>query len=256
LVTSAIGSSILHFRPPFTMLGHALITLVFLYAPSAVVGQLDFSAAHNLSSLSGTWSTGSGSVTTGAGFALPANMSFTYPKTAGESYSFTDDGYYEAARFRYVANATMPNCFTGVVLWTHGRYKFGAPNNSIILQALPDGYQQVQNPCQAISNFVEQYNQTETFSQWHIYLDPVAGPKLHLWREDGTPVAPAFQLSKKPNMLPQQLLRNVTAGPAPIKNTTDGSGLRQNSAPDIRWGGGIFVYTAIPLVSCLVMWSL
>lgn len=48
------------------MLGHVLITLVFLYTPSAVVGQLDFSAAHNLSSLAGTWSTGSGKVSTGA----------------------------------------------------------------------------------------------------------------------------------------------------------------------------------------------
>ena len=41
-------------------------------------------------------------------------------------------------------------------------------------------------------------------------MDPVDGPKLHLYRFDGSPVAPTFQLSATPEMLPTQLLRNVT----------------------------------------------
>lgn len=113
----------------------------------------------------------------------------------------------------------MPTCITGVVVWTHGRYTFGAPNNSIILTPFGDGYQQVQDSCAAVSNFVENYNQTETFVQWRIFQDPVAGYKLHMWRYDGTPVAPQFLVSQKPNMLPTRSLRNVTA-PAAAAATT------------------------------------
>lgn len=75
---------------------------------------------------------------------------------------------------------------------------------------LGDGYQQVQDPCAAQSNFVENYNYTELYSMYQIFLDPVTGYKLHLFQWDGTPVAPQFQLTTSPNMLPTQMLRNVT----------------------------------------------
>jgi len=75
---------------------------------------------------------------------------------------------------------------------------------------LGDGYQQIQDPCAAVSNFIEFYNQTEYYSSWRIFTDPVDGYKLHLFQFDGAPVSPQFQVSTQPNMLPTQLLRNVT----------------------------------------------
>lgn len=42
-------------------------------------------------------------------------------------------------------------------------------------------------------------------------MDPTDGPKLHLFEFDGTPVAPLFQTSTTPNMLPTQKLRNSSS---------------------------------------------
>jgi hypothetical protein len=73
-----------------------------------------------------------------------------------------------------------------------------------------DGYQQIQDPCAAVSNFIENYNRTELYQSWQIFTDATTGYKLHLFRYDGSPVAPLFQVSPTPNMLPTQMLRNVT----------------------------------------------
>lgn len=93
----------------------------------------------------------------------------------------------------------------------HGTYQVLA-NGSLIMTPFGDGFQQIQDPCAAQSNFIENYNDTELYLNWQIFLDTSTGYKLHLFQFDGTPVAPQFQISPQPNMLPTQLLRNVTAG--------------------------------------------
>lgn len=95
------------------------------------------------------------------------------------------------------------------MVWNHGTYEL-LNNGSIILVPFGDGYQQVQDPCGAVSNFIQIYNETELFQSWRIFMDATAGPKLHLFKFDGTPESPQFQVSTTPNMLPTQLLRNVT----------------------------------------------
>jgi hypothetical protein len=96
----------------------------------------------------------------------------------------------------------------GTVVWAHGHYA-ALDNGSLVLTPNGDGYQQVQSPCTHDSNFIQNYNFTETMSAWRIFADPTFGPKLHLFQEDGTPVAPLFRLSEQPNMLPKEQLRNV-----------------------------------------------
>lgn len=115
-----------------------------------------------------------------------------------------------------------------------------------------DGFQQLQDPCAAQSNFITFYNETELYQSWRIFQDPVAGFKLHLFQFDGSPVAPQFQVSATPNMLPTQVLRNVT----PAFTTQNGftstggsDGTSENlavaNAGSRRWGdavgAGIFV---------------
>ena len=94
--------------------------------------------------------------------------------------------------------------------WCHGTYVL-VSNGSIVLTPFGDGYQQIQDPCAPTSNFVESYNDTELYQQWIIYQDAVRGYTLQLYQFDGSPLAPLWQLSTTPNMLPTQLLRNVTA---------------------------------------------
>ena len=122
-----------------------------------------------------------------------------------------------------------PTCITGVMNWVHGTYQL-LDNGSMIMTPFGDGFQQIQDPCAAVSNFIEVYNDTELYQSWRIFMDPQDGPKLHLFQFDGSPVAPQFQLSAVPNMLPTQLLRNVTP-PAPISKRA----LQKRSAADRSW---------------------
>ncbi|KAF7321718.1 SET domain-containing protein [Mycena kentingensis (nom. inval.)] len=183
-----------------------ILSVVALF--SSVVFAADYTSAHNTTAITGTWSSGTQRVVPGPGFANPAQESFNYPPTSGVGYSFSADGWYELARFRYVANGSHPECIVGTIIWAHGNYEL-LDNGSIILTPIGDGYQQVQSPCnQDNNNFLQNYNITELFTSWRIFTDVTFGPKLHLFQWDGSPVAPLFRLSEEPNMLPKQKLRN------------------------------------------------
>ncbi|TRM62101.1 chaperone for protein-folding within the ER, fungal-domain-containing protein [Schizophyllum amplum] len=169
-------------------------------------------AAHNSTAITGTWASGYGKVVTGSGFATPANASFTYPDVTGVSYSFSEDMYYEIARYRFNSNASQPNCITGVMSWCHGQYTLES-NGTIVLTPLGDGYQQVQDPCAAESNFVENFNYTELITKWTIDQDVTRGYRLRLWDYAGSPLPPQYLLSTTPNMLPKTSLREVAIDP-------------------------------------------
>jgi len=201
-------------------------------APSVYSQDIRYDAEHNATSIVGTWSSGSKAVQTGPGFANPANFSFTYPPTTGISYSFDDEGHYELARYRMIGNGSEPTCVTGVIGWAHGTYALNS-NGSITLTPFGDGYQQIQDACAAVSNFIEPYNLTESYTNWRIFMDATAGPKLHLFQFDGAPLAPQFQVSTTPNMLPTRLLRNVSR-PAGDGTTKAAAFLKSNNAPHTR----------------------
>ncbi|KAF5382620.1 hypothetical protein D9615_002761 [Tricholomella constricta] len=197
-------------------------------APSVYSQTINYDLEHNATSIVGTWSSGSKNVMTGPNFANPANVSFNYPKTTGISYSFSQDGFYEIARYRFIGNGTTPTCITGVIGWVHGNYVLNS-NGSITMVPLGDGYQQIQDPCAAVSNFLEDYNITETYKEWRIFQDPTTGYKLHLFQFDGAPLAPMFQISTTPNMLPTQLLRNI-----PVTTEEAGNGVKKPSRRSLK----------------------
>ncbi|CAA7261559.1 unnamed protein product [Cyclocybe aegerita] len=212
------------------MIFTTLFAMVLASLAPTVSAQLDangpirYDLEHNVTTIVGTWSTGSKAVVTGSGFANPAQMTFTYPKTTGVSYSFSDDGFYEIARYRFNGNGSEPTCITGVIGWVHGRYTLNA-NGSITMTPFEDGYQQIQDPCAAVSNFIESYPYREYYIGWRIFRDPTAGPKLHLFQFDGVPVAPQFLVSTTPNMLPTRNLRNTTTiARRSTSNAQDGLG--------------------------------
>jgi len=186
-----------------------LLTSFFGTTSAQDDAQIVYDSIHNATVITGTWSSGSQHVLTGSGFANPANMSFSYPKTTGISYSFSSDGFYEISRYRFNSNGSQPTCITGVVVWVHGTYTLN-PNGSISMVPLGDGYQQVQDPCAAVSNFIQPYNDTEYYMAWRIFEDPDTGFHLHLTQFDGSLLAYMYQVSTTPDMLPTQLLRNVT----------------------------------------------
>jgi len=123
---------------------------------------------------------------------------------------------------------SYPNCPTTVLNWSHGYLKF-EPNGSMVLIPVGDGFQQIEDPCAARSDFTEAYNATELYQSWQIFNDPVGGLKLHICAFDGSPVPPFRLLSATPNMLPNQRLHNTTPSTTVLKRSM------ANVAPPIRW---------------------
>jgi hypothetical protein len=185
------------------MFGLSLITTLLLSIPA-------LAQVTSVTLLPGTWSTGSGAVLTGPDFCTPQNTTFNYPKNTGISVSFTSDGFYELARYRFKSNATRHKCITGVLNWHHGTYVVDQTVNSITLTPFGDGYQQIQNVCEAVTNFIENYNQTEFYQMYQIFQDPTEGYKLHLFDATGSPYAPMFYKSSTPIINPTRPLRNIS----------------------------------------------
>lgn len=112
--------------------------------------------------------------------------------------------------------------------WVHGTFTYNT-NGSLTMYPMGDGFQQIQAPCAATSNFLEDYNDTELYQLWAIYTDPVSGPMLQLYQFDGSPLPPMSQVSTTPNMLPTQQLRNVTQSSSVSKRSTN------DAPPTGRW---------------------
>jgi hypothetical protein len=208
--------------PPIFSENHQKIIMVSLTpVVAALLASMPLYASAQTTSLVGTWSSGSNAVQTGPGFANPSNVSFVYPKTAGISYSFNAPdangaAWYEISRYRFTSNGAQPNCITAVMNWVHGTY-VEVDNGSVILTPNGDGYQQIQDPCAAQSNFIENYNITELLAPgFYTYNDVTNGLSLQLFNFDGSKLAPMKQISSTPNMLPTQSLRNVTPAITPV----------------------------------------
>ncbi|KAF8481512.1 ROT1 protein [Russula emetica] len=211
-----------------------LTPLAFLvYASASALAQqapITYDSAHNVTPITGTWSSGSMNVSTGPEYVYANNQSFsTYPVNTGISFSFNEgDGWFEVLRYRMNGNGTNPNCPTTVLNWSHGNLNM-EPNGSIVLVPVGDGFQRIEDPCAANSDFTEAYNDTELYLSWQIFQDPVQGPKLHMFQFDGTPVVPMRLLYTTPNMLPTQRLHNTTQSTTVLKRSIT------NVAPPIRW---------------------
>ncbi|KAA1088154.1 Reversal of tor2 lethality [Puccinia graminis f. sp. tritici] len=161
----------------------------------------------NVTDLSGTWSSGWGSVRTGAGFANPVNFSFNYPPTSGISMSFTSDGFWEEAQYRFVSNGTRPNCVKAIVLWQHGRYTLEA-NGSLTTQPIEaDGRIQIQDPCAAQTSIITYYYQPGLYQTWQIFNDAHHNTyNLQLQAFDNALFPRLYLVTRPPDMLPTNQL--------------------------------------------------
>ncbi|ORY26688.1 putative cell wall organization and biogenesis-related protein [Naematelia encephala] len=210
------------------------LTLSFLALARAAP---DFSSANNLTSIAGTWSSNA-AVSTGGDFCTPAEMKFDYPNNTGISYSFTDDGFFEEAQYRYTANASNPSCIQATIFWQHGTIGFN-DNGSLTLYPFgSDGRIQVQDPCAAVTNVITYYDQQTLYSDWGITVDAqTANYVLRLNRFDGAKMPPMYLIARPPNMLPTQILTGVNASGQTVarkRSTSDVSQFWQRSAAPER----------------------
>jgi Chaperone for protein-folding within the ER, fungal len=92
-------------------------------------------------------------------FFNPANNTFSYPSTAGQAYSFTDDGHWEQALYLYQSMPGKPFCVTAQLIWQHGTYTINGSNYLLLQPFDGDGMQQVSSRCTQTSQLVQPYNQ-------------------------------------------------------------------------------------------------
>jgi len=235
------------------MLLTPLVTVVlaalapFVAAQDDTQGDIVYDLAHNATTIYGTWSSQSNAVTTGPDFVDPTKLTFNYPSNTGVSYSFTEDGFYEISRYRFNSNGSEPTCIQGVIAWAHGTYTLNS-NGSIWMHPFGDGFQQIQDPCAAVSNFIETFNVTEYYKGWRIFNDPTTGYKLHLYLHDGAPVAPQYLRSTTPTMHPTRPLRNDTWVRVDSKERRSLDTAQDGSAPASRPLAGVAAAGALALV--------
>lgn len=174
--------------------------------------------ANNLTSLSGTWSTGAGHVLTGLGFFNPANQTFTYPKSAGMSYSFTDDGFFEEALYQYSSNGSNPQCVTAALIWQHGIYTLNDTNWLQLTPFRADGALLQASRCGPQSEQVQWYGQEEHLKGFQIGIDThydEVAYYLQLYDFDGSLKPLMWQVFNPPQMLPTEALRHTVCSRAP-----------------------------------------
>ncbi|KAI9888086.1 MAG: Reversal of tor2 lethality [Watsoniomyces obsoletus] len=162
--------------------------------------------------LTGTWSSKSNKVFTGPGFYDPVNEKFIEPSHTGISFSFTDDGHYEEAHYRAIANPTNPSCPKGIMQFQHGTFR-KETNGSLILSPFGvDGRQLLSDPCRSKVSVYTRYNQPGLYQRYEVFTDPYHGVmRLNLFMFDGSPVQPLYLAFKPPQMLPTQTMNPTTA---------------------------------------------
>jgi len=228
--------------------------LPVLFAASVFGQQVVLDSIHNATALGGTWTTGSGAVVTGPPNINPIQMSLNYPKNTGRSYSFLDaangTSYFEQLEYRITSNASNPNCITAVITWQHGTFEY-LPNGSLSLTPFgEDGFQQVEDPCAAVSNQINRYNQSILFQMWRIFPLPGGGVHLNLYEFDGTPVAPMNIVANPPNMLPTQPIN--TPSSTASANAKRDIEVRSSASRSIYMSGSIVLMVVLGAVVVLI----
>ncbi|GJN94529.1 hypothetical protein Rhopal_007612-T1 [Rhodotorula paludigena] len=106
------------------------------------------------------------------GFADPMNNNrpFIYPSNTGIAYSFTDDGYFESAQYRFNSNGdeliSMPRR-------EYAQYQLHN-NGSLTMTPAPfaeDGRVQTENPCTPQTAILAQFNEFELWNEWSVTID-------------------------------------------------------------------------------------
>ncbi|KAF8441845.1 chaperone for protein-folding within the ER, fungal-domain-containing protein, partial [Terfezia claveryi] len=166
-------------------------------------------AAANITSLTGTWTSKSWAVFTGPDFYNTTSGRLIEPKLTGSSYSFTDDGYFEEAIYITVSNPRKPSCPKALLQYQHGTYTL-PPNGSLVLHPIAiDGRKLLSDSCTFKRAVYAKFDATEVFKQWEITEDgyrtelgQINPYRLNLWRWDGAPANPLYRVDSKPRMNP------------------------------------------------------
>lgn len=193
----------------------SISSMLMRFYQTLSIASIISSAAADTLSLTGTWTTKSNQVFTGPGFYDPVDELLIEPGLPGRSYSFTDDGHYEAALYVVNSNAKDHGCPTAVLQFSHGT--FTEDDGRIELQPIAeDGRQLLSDPC--ADNGVSTYSRFSgngSFTKYVLDIDSYSGRyRLKLYDFDGTPLPPLYLAYKPPLMLPTETLNPTSSASA------------------------------------------
>ncbi|PWZ01716.1 hypothetical protein BCV70DRAFT_79061 [Testicularia cyperi] len=155
--------------------------------------------------LEGTWSTGSGVVSTGGNFFDPRTRSFNPPSVPGMAYSFTRDGYWEFAKYRVSPNPRKPECVQSQLIWQHGNYQLNSNGTLQLYPIAREGAQLLTSSCSGGSPPEEMYDVSEEYTMvdtWTDMHNGVVGAALRLTDAWGNRSPPMWKIYDPPMMLP------------------------------------------------------
>ncbi|KAL3471845.1 protein rot1 [Aspergillus californicus] len=200
--------------------------MIMLYFVTSLLATTATVSAGNGADLIGTWTTKSRQVVTGPGFYDPGDDKFIEPKLPGISFSFTEDGHFEEAFYRAIANPQTPSCPRGIMQWQHGTYTITS-NGSLQLNPIAvDGRQLLSDPCSSLSGLYTRYNQTEKYTSFKVSVDPYYDSiRLDLSSFDGSPMQPMFLVFQPPEMLPTGTLNPINPGSKKAKRDANANEL-------------------------------
>ncbi|CAH2355960.1 protein Rot1p [[Candida] railenensis] len=162
----------------------------------------------SMAELEGTWSSKSNTVFTGSGFYDPVDELLIEPDLPGISYSFTSDGFWEAALYRVTSNPQNHSCPSAVLIYQHGSYELLSNGSLVLTPIAVDGRQLLSEPCTDDGSSVySRYVQATFFKTYEVYVDGYNGRwTLQIYQFDGSKMQPLYLAYKPPNMLPTTAL--------------------------------------------------
>lgn len=204
-------------RPPLVV--WLLVTLLLGHAMA------DLATEKRNSKIEGTWASGAGNVLTGqnekgVAFFNPMRRHFAIPPTAGYSYSFTKDGFFEMAQFTYNTNPSHVDCFTASLVWQHGTYKYDGTN----IKMSPykgDGAIQTMGKCLDPQVQMDYYAEEDLGANVTVYTDNdiVFYPNesmyvLQMHAHNGKPLPRMYLRYRPPRMMPtRSIFKQVIGAP-------------------------------------------
>jgi hypothetical protein len=126
--------------------------------------------------------------------------------------------------------------------WVHGMYTVQTNGSITMIPFNDDGFQQIQDPCAAISNFIETYNDTELYTGWAVSQSATQGNVLQMYQFNGAPLPPLFQISTTPNMLPTQQIRQTTSVVAKRELVQRSNAAGHHITVGLRGAVGLFLF--------------
>lgn len=127
----------------------------------------------------------------------------------GQAYSFTQDGFFEMAKYRVTPNPRKPECIQSQLIWQHGSYLLHRNGTLQLYPIAREGAQLLTSSCPGGSPPEEMYDVPEEYTMVDTWVDLHHGTTsaaLRLTDAWGNRSPSLWKIYDPPMMLPTDAL--------------------------------------------------